>query len=578
MEQRWGLPLVAWPSRLRPNYWDLVALPMVLGLIALIAWGGLAMTARYHVGDALAISLDPRYLPEYALRTVLRMAAALIASLLFSLVYAAIAAKSRQAEKIMIPVLDILQSVPILGFLSITVTGFIALFPGRLLGVECAAIFAIFTSQAWNMTFSLYQSLRTVPVELIEAARMYHLSPWQRFWRLEVPHGVPALVWNMMMSVSGGWFFVVASEAITVSGQTIMLPGIGSYIATAIAARNLAAIFYAVLVMLIVILLYDQLLFRPLLAWSQKFRGDPQSDEDNVRPWFLIVMQRARVFDLVQSGVLSLNRGVDFVLTGLSRPRAARHDGRQAPAWAGRLFDLVLLVLAAAALVWLEEFIRARIALSEIGWVFVLGLITAVRVLVLIGVASLIWVPIGVWIGLHPRIADRTQPIVQFLAAFPANLFFPVAVVLILHFHLNTEIWLSPLMILGTQWYILFNVIGGAMALPTELKLAATNLGVRNWLWWRRIMLPAIFPAYVTGAVTAAGGSWNASIVTEVVQWGHTTLHATGIGAYIAQYTADGDAARIALGIAVLCLYVLAFNRLLWRRLYNLAAERLRLD
>ncbi|HVC53261.1 MAG TPA: ABC transporter permease subunit [Stellaceae bacterium] len=578
MEQRWGLPLVAWPSRLRPNYWDLVALPMVLGLIALVAWGGLAMTARYHVGDALPISLNPRYLPEYALRTVLRMAAALIASLLFSLVYAAIAAKSRQAEKILIPVLDILQSVPILGFLSITVTGFIALFPGRLLGVECAAIFAIFTSQAWNMTFSLYQSLRTVPVELIEAARMYHLSPWQRFWRLEVPHGVPALVWNMMMSVSGGWFFVVASEAITVSGQTIMLPGIGSYIATAIAARNLAAIFYAVLVMLIVILLYDQLLFRPLLAWSQKFRGDPQSDEDNVRPWFLIVMQRARVFDLVQSGALSLNRGVDFVLTGLSRPRAARHDSRQQPPWAERLFNFLLLVPATAALIWLEEFVRARIALSEIGWVFVLGLITAVRVLVLIAVASLIWVPIGVWIGLHPRIADRTQPIVQFLAAFPANLFFPVAVVLILHFHLNTEVWLSPLMILGTQWYILFNVIGGAMALPTELKLAATNLGVRNWLWWRRIMLPAIFPAYVTGAVTAAGGSWNASIVAEVVQWGNTTLRATGIGAYIAQYTADGDAARIALGIAVLCLYVLAFNRLLWRRLYNLAAERLRLD
>jgi NitT/TauT family transport system permease protein len=222
MEQRWGLPLIAWPSRLRPNVWDLIALPLVLGALALVAWGGMAMGARYHVGQALPLSLDPWRLPEYALRTVLRMAAALVASLLFSLVYAAVAAKSRAAEKIMIPVLDILQSVPILGFLSITVTGFIALFPGRLLGVECAAIFAIFTSQAWNMTFSLYQSLRTVPIELIEAARMYHLSAWQRFWRLEVPHGVPALVWNMMMSVSGGWFFVVASEAITVSGHNVL--------------------------------------------------------------------------------------------------------------------------------------------------------------------------------------------------------------------------------------------------------------------------------------------------------------------------------------------------------------------
>src|SRR5436309_7297018 len=317
MEQRWGLPLIAWPSRLRPNFWDLVALPLVLGLIALVAWGGMAMSARYQVGEVLPISLDPWRLPEYALRTVLRMACALVASLVFTLVYAAIAAKSRAAEKILIPALDILQSVPILGFLSITVTGFIALFPGRLLGVECAAIFAIFTSQAWNMTFSLYQSLRTVPVELAEAARMYHLSAWQRFWRLEVPHAVPQLIWNMMMSVSGGWFFVVASEAITVSSQTVLLPGIGSYIATAINERDLAAIGYAGSVMPVLCDLLHQLLFRPLLAWSRKFRGDAAGDEDYVRPWFLTVMQRARLFDLLQSSVLAVNRAIDHAIAAL---------------------------------------------------------------------------------------------------------------------------------------------------------------------------------------------------------------------------------------------------------------------
>jgi NitT/TauT family transport system permease protein len=579
MEQRWGLPLIAWPSRLRPNYWDLVALPLVLGVLALIAWGGMAMGMHYQLGEPLSpISLDPWRLPEYALRTVLRMAAALVASLIFSLCYATLAAKNRQAEKILIPVLDILQSVPILGFLSITVTGFIALFPGRLLGVECAAIFAIFTSQAWNMTFSLYQSLRTVPVELIEAARMYHLSVWQRFWRLEVPHAVPALIWNMMMSVSGGWFFVVASEAITVSGQSILLPGIGSYIATAIAQRDLGAIGYAVLVMLVVILLYDQLLFRPLLAWSRKFRGDAGGDEDYVRPWFLIVMQRARLFDLLQSGVLAVNRAIDHAIAALIRGWAPARAGRPRSPIVVRLFDLALLAMAAAALVWLVAFVRETVLPGEIGWVVVLGGITGLRVLILIALASLIWVPIGVWIGLRPRVADRAQPIVQFLAAFPANLFFPAAVVLILNFNLNPEIWLSPLMILGTQWYILFNVIAGTTALPAELRLAASNLGVRRWLWWRRVMLPAIFPAYVTGAVTASGGSWNASIVSEVVQWGDTTLHATGIGAYIAEHTAAGDPARIALGIGVLCLYVLAFNRLLWHRLYELAAERLRLD
>ncbi len=578
MEQRWGLPLTAWPSRLRPNAWDLVALPLVLGALALVAWGGLAMGARYQVGDALPISLDPWRLPEYALRTVLRMAAALVAALVFSLAYAALAAKSRQAEKILIPVLDILQSVPILGFLSVTVTGFIALFPGSLLGVECAAIFAIFTSQAWNMTFSVYLSLRSVPAELIEAARMYRLSAWQRFWRLEVPHAVPSLVWNMMMSVSAGWFFVVASEAITVSGQTIMLPGIGSYIATAIAARDLAAIGYALLVMLIVILLYDQLLFRPLLAWSRKFRGDQSGDEDYTRPWFLIVVQRARVFDVVQFIGLAINRAIDAALRAIGRAVPVRRARSRAWPPFGRLFDIALLALAGAAIVWIALYVRASVALSEIGWVFVLGLITAARVMILIALASLVWVPIGVWIGLRPAVAARAQPIVQFLAAFPANLFFPVAVMLILNFRLNPEIWLSLLMILGTQWYILFNVIAGTTGLSRELQLAASSLGLRRLLWWRRLILPAIFPAYVTGAVTAAGGAWNASIVSEVVQWGDTTLRATGIGAYIAQHTAAGDAARIALGIGVLCLYVVAFNRLLWRRLYELAAERQRLD
>jgi len=577
METRWGLPLIAWPSRLRPNYWDLVALPLVLGLIALVAWGGLAMSVHYRVGEVLPISLDPGRLPEYALRTVLRMGAALVASLVFSLAYAAVAAKSRQAEKILIPVLDILQSVPILGFLSITVTGFVALFPGRLLGVECAAIFAIFTSQAWNMTFSVYQSLRTVPIELIEAARMYHLSPWRRFWRLEVPHAIPSLVWNMMMSVSGGWFFVVASEAITVSGRSILLPGVGSYIATAIAQRSLGAIGWAILIMFVVIVLYDQLLFRPLIAWSRKFQGDPPADADNVRPWFLIVLQRARLFDLVQTGLLAINRIIDGVIAGLARRRGPPGERRPRPA-IERAFDIALLALAASASAWIVAFIRESVDLAEIGWVFLLGLATAVRVLVLIGIASVIWVPIGVWIGLRPHFADRAQPIVQFLAAFPANLFFPAAVVLILRFRLDPEIWLSPLMILGTQWYILFNVIAGTTTLPVELRLAAQNFAVRRLLWWRRVILPAIFPAYVTGAVTAAGGSWNASIVAEIVQWGDTTLTATGIGAYIARATAEGDGARIALGIGVLCLYVLALNRLLWRRLYNLAAERLRLD
>src|SRR5579862_8078928 len=301
----------------RFSWVDVVVVIGVLALIKLLVALGGDMRVRFDELHPPALDLDVALIPYYTARTVLRMFIAFGLSLLFAVSFAYVAAKNVAARRVMLPMLDILQSVPILGFLSITVTGFIALFPGSLLGVECAAIFAIFTSQAWNMTFSLYQSLRTVPIELVEAARMYHLSAWQRFWRLEVPHAVPALIWNMMMSVSGGWFFVVASEAITVSGQTILLPGIGSYIATAIARRNLGAIGYAVLVMLVVILMYDQLLFRPLLAWSRKFAGDPGPEDDNVRPWFLIVMQRARLFDLLQSAVLSLNRAIDNGLAAL---------------------------------------------------------------------------------------------------------------------------------------------------------------------------------------------------------------------------------------------------------------------
>jgi NitT/TauT family transport system permease protein len=509
---------------------------------------------------------------------VLRMVAALIAALVFSLGYAAIAAKSKRAEKLLIPILDILQSVPILGFLSITVTGFIALFPGSLLGYECAAIFAIFTSQAWNMTFSLYQSFIAVPHDLREAARMYHLSPWQSFWQLEVPFAMPQLIWNMMISVSGGWFFVVASEAISVADHQVLLPGIGSYISLAIDQRDLGAVLYAILAMLVLILLYDQLLFRPLLAWAQRFKVEELGEDEVEPPWFLIMMQRAQVVRL-------LTGAVDFgasLLSNLTRrlPRPAIRR-RAAPRRSAR-FDMAwnafLLLTAIATLYEVARFVYAEVTLGEVLHVVFLGFLTLIRVLVLIALASIIWVPIGVWIGLRPRLAHRVQPIIQFLAAFPANLFFPIVVSAIVLYKLNPQIWLSPLMILGTQWYILFNVIGGTLSLPTDYQLVAGNLGVRNVLWWRRLILPAIFPAYVTGAVTASGGSWNASIVAEIAKWGDTTLQATGIGAYIAEMTARGDFPRIALGITVLSLYVLLINRLLWRRLYHLAEERLRLD
>jgi NitT/TauT family transport system permease protein len=557
------------------NRWDWALLPLVLAVLFALAFAGSQMARPYAVGEALPLSLDPWMLPYYLLRTTLRMFLALGASLLFSCVFAAVAAKYRSAERVMIPLLDILQSIPILGFLSITVTGFIALFPGSLLGVECAAIFAIFTSQAWNMAFSLYQSLRTVPQELQEAARVFQLSGWQRFWRLELPFAMPGLLWNMMMSMSGGWFFVVASEAISVSNQNIKLPGMGSYIAMAIEARDLGAIGWAIAGMLVGIVLYDQLFFRPLIAWADKFRFEESGGENAPSSWLLTWLRRTdRVQQLGQAAVRLLERSL--LLFRL------KHDGTSIRArpqppnpMVVRVGDAVLAGAVLFALWWLVGFIRGEVGWAEVGHVFLLGTYTMLRVLVLIALAALVWVPVGIWIGMNPRWAGRLQAAVQFLAAFPANLMFPVAVLFIVRWHLNPNIWLSPLMVLGTQWYILFNVIAGASTIPTELRYAAQNLRLTGWLKWRRYLLPAVFPSFVTGAITASGGSWNASIVAEYVTWGDTTVQAQGLGSYIAQMTATGDFPRIALGIGVMCVFVMGMNHFVWRRLYQLAEDRM---
>ncbi|MFN3076032.1 MAG: ABC transporter permease [Alphaproteobacteria bacterium] len=572
---------IAASPRYRPNFWDAGLIPIIFALLAALSYGGAQMTTPYDIGQPLPISLDPWNLPYYLLRSALRMAGALVVSLLFTLVWATLAAKVKALEKVLIPVLDILQSIPILGFLSITVTGFIALFPGNLLGVECAAMFAIFTSQAWNMTFSLYSSLITVPNDLMEASRMFHLSPWQRFWKLEMPWALPGLIWNMMISISGGWFFVVASEAITVSNQTITLPGVGSYIAVAIAEKDLGAIGWAILAVLAGILIYDQIMFRPLVAWADKFKLTTMPGEQVPESWLLTLMQRARlVTATVTLPIQAAERFSGWLRRGSRRKRLfhAYEINLSLPSWAERAWDLFLIAAMLFAAYQVIQFINTKVDFSEIILALFYGLITALRVVVLIALASIVWVPVGVWIGTRPRAAQNLQAVAQFLAAFPANLMFPVAVMLIVNFHLNVDIWTSPLMILGTQWYLLFNVIAGAAAIPQEMRDTADNLGLVGWLRWKKFILPAIFPAYITGAINASGGSWNASIVSELVTWGDTTLVATGIGSYIARATQTGDFPRLALGIAVMCIFVMFFNRFVWRKLHQIAAERLRLD
>ncbi len=562
---------------LQPNVWDVVALILVIGAMVLIVYGGEQTALPLSALDVTPVSLDPANLPVYALRTTMRMLLAIVCSIIFTFIYAALAAKSRRAEMVLIPLLDILQSVPILGFLTFTVVFFLNLFPGQVLGAELACVFAIFTSQAWNMTFSMYQSMRNVPKDLEEASQSFHLSGWQRFWRLDVPFAMPGLIWNTMMSMSGGWFFVVASEAITVGDTTVTLPGIGSYVALAIKQQNLHAIGYAILAMLLVIIAYDQLLFRPVVAWADKFRFEQTASATAPTSWMLDLFRRTRALRALTYPFAALNKAVSNLHIALpSRLRAASRSRRPS-----RIIDAVWLAFIIAATCYaawrIYQYLSATLSPSDVFSAVGYGLVTLLRVIVLIALATLIWVPVGVWIGLRPKLAERIQPLAQFLAAFPANLAFPVFVLIIVRYGLNANVWLSPLMILGTQWYILFNVIAGASAFPTDLREAAGSFHLGGWRWWIKVILPGIFPYYVTGAITASGGSWNASIVAEVASWGDTHLTATGLGAYIATATEAGDFPRVVLGIAVMCILVTVFNRLLWRRLYAFAERRLRL-
>lgn len=572
------LPPALLRARWWPNAYDLIAFALLAAAAVALAHAATEARAPLAALDAAPVSLDPARLPDYALRTALRMFAAMLASLLFTFTVATWAAKSRRAERLIVPALDILQSVPVLGFLSFTVAAFLGLFPGRQLGAECAAVFAIFTSQAWNMAFSFYQSLRTLPRDLDEVARGFGLSAWQRFWRLEAPFAMPGLVWNAMMSMSGGWFFIVASEAISVGRTTIALPGVGSYLALAIAREDFAAVGWAVAAMAAVIVLCDQLVFRPVVAWADKFRSEQTAGQQRPRSWMYELVRRTRAGKRALRPLAWLwQRALCLRLRPRAPVAAAGADATPSP-WADRLW-LAALLLAAAAGAWFAlDYARQHLSLDDLRAAFGGGLATLLRVAVLIAIASAIWVPVGVWIGLRPRWAQRLQPLAQLLAAFPANVLFPVAVIAILATGANPDVWLSPLMVLGTQWYILFNVIAGASAVPTDLREAASVYRLRSWTWWRRAIGPAVFPYYVTGALTASGGSWNASIVAELVSWGDKRVEAYGLGSYIARATEAGDFPRIVLGVAVMSLFVTAFNRALWRPLYAYAERRLRLD
>ena len=563
----WQRPALRWA--------DVVVVAALLALLFGLLRLAPALNAPFLPNAApSAVSTDPANLPYYAIRSLLRMFIALILSVLFTFVYATAAARLRRADKVLIPVLDILQSVPVLGFLSVTVTAFINLFPGSELGLECASVFAIFTSMAWNMTFAFYHSLVSQPRDLDEAARIMRLTKWQRFWRLDVPSGMIPLVWNGMMSFGGAWFFLAASESISVLNHHYALPGLGSYAAAAISQGNLGEVGYAIITELILVLGVNFLFWRPVTAWAERFRVEESEAAEKPRSLVLDVLRRSDVPGLLGRPLQPAGRLLD---------RAARPFGvAEHPLAVSRarertgdvFFAGVIAVLVAYGAWEALGYVRATTGLGEFGYAFALGAATFARVMFLTAVATVVWVPVGVWIGMSPKVTRFAQPLVQVLAGFPANFLFPFATVVFVAWHIPLDFGAVLLMALGAQWYILFNVIAGASAIPSDLREAMTSLRVGGWLRWKKFILPAVFSSYVTGGITAAGGAWNASIVAEVVTYGSHHLTATGLGAYIFQATATGNFPQILVGIAVMSLYVVLANRLLWRRLYALAERK----
>ncbi len=569
----------------RLKWVDGIVLIFVFAILYSILNLGASMNVPFSLEEQSRIELDPSMLPYYAGRSLLRMFIAFGASLIFTLIYGYIAAKSQAAETLLIPLLDMLQSIPVLGFLSATIVAFIALFPGNLLGVELASIFAIFTGQAWNMTFSFYNSLKMIPKDLQEASNVLRMNWWQRFLKLELPFSMISLVWNSMMSFGGGWFFLAASEAISVLGKDIRLPGVGSYLATAIEAGEMQAIAYSIVTMILMIVLVDQLFWRPLVVWSQKFKMELTESVDVPTSLVHNILYRSNLISLLMRVLVTpLHNLIDQVMDRMAvvTEKAAR-DFQGVPA-SLFIIKLIKMLLGVIILRFMYEPVYQAFMLvsimdsSNLTEITRLGLYTLGRVMIAVLLGALWTVPVGVWIGLNPRLAKVLQPIIQIAASFPANMMFPFITILFLKYQVNFEWGSILLMMLGTQWYILFNVIAGTMSIPNDLHEAAAIFKLQGWQKWKTLILPSIFPYLITGIITASGGAWNASIVSEMVSWHDEQLIATGIGSFISNVTDQGDWGGIIWGITVMCVFVVLINRFLWRRLYQMAETKYHLE
>ncbi len=552
---------------------DAVAL---IGIAVLIYAGvRLALGAPGAV-EGPTISLSPRALPYYALRSVGRIATAYVLSLLFTLVYGRVAAYNRRAEQVMMPLLDVLQSVPILSFLPVVLLSLSAVLPERM-AAEMASIVLIFTSQVWNMTFSWYQSLTTIPIELGEASRVFRFSGWLRFKVLELPFAAISLIWNSMMSWAGGWFFLMAAEIFTVGQRDFRLPGLGAYLQEAANQGNTQAILWGIGTLVLVIVALDQLVWRPLLSWADHFKLEMVEGENPPTSWFYDLLQGAHILEWISQRVWQpLNERIDAWFAHLEEAAEAKEEQ---PGRHYFLYGVGLLVgLGLAYGVARAALMLVKVPGSQWGGIGLGVLATLLRVSASLLIALAWTIPVGVTIGTNPRAASLLQPVVQMVASIPATALFPVFLLLIIRLPGGLDLAAVVLMLMGTQWYLLFNVIAGASAIPQDLKHTSVLIGLSRWERWRTLILPGLFPYIITGAITASGGAWNASIVAEYVEFGGRTLSTRGIGALIARATGVGDYPLLLAATLTMILAVVLINRTLWRRLYRLAEERYRME
>jgi NitT/TauT family transport system permease protein len=564
------------PSSATRSTWWIDAL-LLAGLGALVAGVvGLARGWSAPLRPTVTIDLSLWALPRYTLLSLARGLAAYGLSLAFTLIYGTTAAHSRTAERIMLPILDICQGIPVLGFLPGLVLGLVALFPHSNIGLELACVVMIFTGQVWNMTFSFFGSLRAIPTELREAAQVYRFGWWKRFHTLEVPAAMIGLVWNSMMSMAGGWFFLTVTEAFTLGDHDFRLPGIGSYMSVAIDQGNGRAMAGAVVAMIVMIVSVDQLIWRPALAWAQKFKVEETEAVDVPTSWVLDLLRRSRLIPWIEVGVAHL--------LALIEPRKLAHGetdtaNTQASPFAliGRVVGVVCVGLAAWGAVRLVLLLSALTLAEWLRLAGALGL-TFLRTYSALALGVLWALPVGIWIGLSPRRVRALQPVIQVAAAFPAPMVFPLVTLMLIAAGANFSWGCVMLMLLGSQWYILFNVLAGAGAMPQDLQEVATIYGLSRWARWRTLYLPAVFPYLVTGLITAAGGAWNASIVAEYVRFRGETLIAPGLGSLITEATAAANFPLLAAGVLTMSLALVTLNRTLWRRVYRIADERFSLN